>query len=254
VPLAMTGLTGCFATQADIRVLQSDLVLIRNEQAAADSAQRVQIEQVIQALGDVRDSISVVNTRVARFRGDMTGSVTSIEQQLLQIQELTGQSQRRLQEVRESLEARQQTQMPVPVTTPEGDTTSAPVAAMPGPNELFRVAHEQMMQGSNSAARTAFEDLLTKYPKADVAADAQFYIAETYAAEGTTDAADSVYALVAKKYPKSAKAPTALYKRALIAATAGETSQAKKLLNQVIKSYPRSDEASLAKDRIKTLE
>jgi tol-pal system protein YbgF len=234
---------------------------MRNEQAAADSVERLQIEQVLQTLGTMRDSISAVNTRVARFRGDMTGSVTSIEQQLLQIQELTGQSQRRLQEVRESLEAREQMQKVVPVTTPAGggDTSGAAAppsadAAMPGPNELFRVANEQLMQGSNDAARTAFQDLLSKYPKADVAPDAQFYIAETYAAEGTTDAADSVYALVVKKYPKAAKAPTALYKRALIAATAGETAQARKLLNQVLKSYPNSDEASLAKDRLKTLE
>ncbi len=38
VPMAAVMLSGCFATQQDIRVLQGDLALIRSEAAAQDSA------------------------------------------------------------------------------------------------------------------------------------------------------------------------------------------------------------------------
>ena len=62
-----------------------------------------------------------------------------------------------------------------------------------------------MMQGSNAAARQAFQDLLTRYPKTDLAPDAEFYIAETYAAENNTASADSAYARVATKYPNIAR-------------------------------------------------
>jgi len=253
-------LTGCFATQADIRVLQGDLSLIRSEQAQADSARKVQLDGVIRTMRSVNDSMAALTTRMTRFRADMTGSMSSVEQQLLAIQELTGQSQRKLQEVRESLESRQEAQAsaatvePAPAPAGKGGKAPPAEAPTPGPNQLFQLGREQLLQGSNSAARSAFQDLLNKYPKSDVAADAQFYIGETYAAEGNTDAADSVYARVASKYAGSPRAATATYKRAVAAATAGNAATARKLFNDVIKKYPNSDEAALARDRVKALD
>ncbi len=118
VPMAAVMLSGCFATQQDIRVLQGDLALIRSEAAAQDSARQIQIDRTLRALAQINDSLSMVNNRLTRFRTDMAGSMTSVEQQLLQIQELTGQSQRRLQEVRASLEERQNQIVTPPPSTP----------------------------------------------------------------------------------------------------------------------------------------
>jgi tol-pal system protein YbgF len=241
--VAALALSGCFATQQDVRVLQGDISLLRSEQAAADSARRVQLDRAIRELRSATDSLSSLSTQFTRFRSDISTSMSSVDQQLLQIQELTGQSQRRLQEVRASLEERQQAATPA---TPGVETT-------PGPNQLFQIAREQMMQGSNAAARQGFQDLLDKYPKSDLAAEAQFYIAETYAAEKNASAADSVYARVASKYAGSPRAATAIYKRAVAAQAAGDASSARTLFNQVIKKYPRSDEAALARDRIRAL-
>lgn len=244
VGAAALALSGCFATQQDVRVLQGDITLLRSEQAAADSARRTQLDRAIRELRSATDSLSSLSTQFTRFRSDMSTSMASVDQQLLQIQELTGQSQRRLQEVRASLEERQP---PAPAAGAPGAETT------PGPNQLFQIAREQMMQGSNAAARQGFQDLLDKYPKSDLAAEAQFYIAETYAAEKNTSAADSVYARVASKYAGSPRAATAIYKRAVAAQNGGDTSAARDLFNQVIKKYPRSDEAALARDRVRAL-
>lgn len=242
-------LSGCFATQQDVRVLQGDISLLRTEQAAADSARRVQLDRVLHDLRTANDSLRALGSSFVHFRSDVSTNLSSIDQQLLQVQELTGQSQRRLQEVRASLEERQQ-------TPPPAAGTAAPAGAAdatPGPNQLFQIAREQMMQGSNAAARQGFQDLLDKYPKSDLAAEAQFYIAETYAAENNASAADSVYARVAAKYAGSPRAATAIYKRAVAAQNAGRTDDARTLYNQVVKKYPRSDEAALARDRLRTL-
>lgn len=242
-PLAVL-FAGCFATQQDVQVLQGDINMMRGEQLAADSARRIQIDRALVSMHVANDSLAALSTRLTRFRADMTSSMSSVQQQLQQVQELTGQSQRRIQEVRASLEERQ-------TATAPPDSTGAP--AVPGPNALFQVAREQMVQGSNSAARQAFEDLIAKYPKADVAPDAEFYIAETYAAENNASAADSVYAQVASMYAGSPRAATAIYKRAVAAQNAGDNGQARSLYNQLIKKYPRSDEAALARDRVKTI-
>ncbi len=259
-PIAAVLMGGCFASQQDVRVLQSDISLLRTETAAADSARRLQLDRAIASIRTANDSLASLSTKLTRFRSDVTTSLASVDQQLLQVQELTGQSQRRIQEVRASLEERQgaaaATSATAPGATPAtaGSARSAgAVDAGPGPNQLFQVAREQLMQGSNAAARQAFEDLLTKYPKSDLAADAQFYVAETYAAENNVPAADSVYARVAARYAGSPRAATAVYKRAVAAQNAGKIDQARDLFNQLIKKYPRSDEASLARDRVKAL-
>lgn len=263
-PIVAISLSACFASQADIRVLQSDLMLIRNEAYLYDSVRSEQLAEVIKLVArtqdqilKLNDSVAVVNSRLIRFRSDMSESMSSVEQQLLQIQELTGQSQRRLQEMRTSLESRDLSE-PIPVE-PGGqprrsDTPAQGESGTPGPNELYRIAQQMYNQGSYSSARSAFQDLLDTYPKADIAVDAQYYIADSYAAEGNTAAADSAYAVVVSKYPKSNRAPAALYKRAIAAATSGKNSDARKLFNEVIKKYGASDEATLAKERLQMMD
>jgi tol-pal system protein YbgF len=182
-----------------------------------------------------------LSTRVARLRSDLTSSVETIDKQLIAIEELTGQSQRKLQELRATLDAR---------TTAPANPTDTPAGTTPGPNQLLDLAQSQMAAGSNATARTALQDLLTNYPTADVAPDALYYIADTYAAEGNTASADSVYALVVTRYPDSPHAATALYKRGVAAQTAGRSSQARALFNEIIRKYPQSPEAPLAKDRL----
>lgn len=237
-PIALLVTGACVATQSDIRVLQTDLSVMRSEAATAQAARRDQLDKLIASVQSTNDSIAALSARVSRLRSDLTASVASIDNQLLAIQELTGQSQRKLQELRASLDQRPPT------------TTETPPGGTPGPNQLLELARSQMQNGANSTARTALQDLLTNYPASDVAPDAMFYIAESYAAEGNATAADSVYQIVAAQYPGSPRAATALYKRGVEAQTQGRTSEARALFNELIKKYPRSDEAPLARERL----
>jgi Uncharacterized protein conserved in bacteria len=239
LPIAALLATGCVATSSDIQVLQNDLSVMRAESARADSGRRQQIDQMLSSLRSTNDSIATLSARVARLRSDFSSSVETIDKQLIAIEELTGQSQRKLQELRATLDAR-------PATNPTETSSST----TPGPNQLLDLAQSQMAAGSNATARTALQDLLTNYPTADVAPDALYYIAETYAAEGNTASADSVYALVVTRYPDSPHAATALYKRGVAAQTAGRASQARALFNEIIRKYPQAPEAALAKDRL----
>ena len=283
VPPAVIFAAGaCFATREDVRLLQTQMQTYQTQNAQADSARRAQLERVIQQLGLVTDSLGDLGARLTKFQGDIEGSVYSMGQQLIQIQELTGQSQRRLQELRAGLEVQRGTFSqpaqpgqpqggpPIATTPPTGvdsgrtgstgtppaaTTPTAPAggAGTPGPNELYQLALDQLRRGSTGAARTALSDLLKQFPNADVAPDAQFYVADSYDREGNTAAADSVYQLVVQRYPSSERAPTALYKHGLTLITAGKVQAARAALQQVVSKYPRSDEAVLAKDRLRTL-
>ena len=238
--------SACFATRNDVRVLQQDILTTRAEAARADSARARQIDAVARLLGVLGDSVRSLHTSVNRVQGDMRGEFRQVNQQLLQIQELTGQSQRNLQNLRAEMEQRNQQQ---PVTPPvAGDTTTqpAPQPAAPGPAQLLALGRQQYAQRSYGTARSAFEELLKTYPESDLAAEAQLYIGECWTAEGNAPAADAAYNAAVAKYPQSPRAPNALYKLALSQAKQGKRAEARVFMERVKREYPQSDEAELA--------
>jgi len=265
-PVALVATGACFATSNDVKMLQLQLDSLRTATVRSDSVRVAQLGQVVATLGLVRDSLGTVSGHVVKMQGDMRGDLHDVNEQLLQIQQLTGQSQNRLQELRASIEQRNQDMgegaAPAPTnpgakgaTTPPGTPPApgAPGSTEPGPNQLYQLGMEQLQRGSPSAAVQAFQKLLQDYPAADISPEAQFYLGEAYRAQGNAAAADSAYSMVVQKYPKSPHAPTALYKRALYLEQQGNATAARALLNQLISTYPQSDEAALARDHLREL-
>ncbi|MGQ0641536.1 MAG: tol-pal system protein YbgF [Gemmatimonadaceae bacterium] len=248
VALGTLLLSGCFATRNDVRVLQQDIRNARAESLRADSARARQIDAIAKILSVVGDSVQNLRASVSRVQGDMRGEFRQVNQQLLQIQELTGQSQRRLTDLRTEMELRNQQQPPVVAPPVAGDTTQAvaPVPAAPGPAQLLSLGKQQYAQRSYGAARSAFAELLRTHPTSDLAPEAQLYIGECFAAEGNAPAADAAYNAVVMTYPMSPKAPNALYKLALSQAKQGKRAEARAFMEQVKREYPQSDEAELA--------
>ncbi len=271
-PVALVATGACFATQSDVRVLQTDVQTLRTERHRQDSLMLQRFDALMASLRTTNDTVRALSDRLTRLQGDVRGDFFQMNQQLLQIQELTGQSQRRLQELRSSLEARQQEVAPVtPLTTPSptprdsapapGAQTPAAAAApsgaavgSPGPNQLFQSSLDQLRRGSPASARRGFEELLRLYPTSELAGEAQFYIGEALAGEGNLAAADTAYGTVVARYSESPRAPTALYKRALLLQQRGNVAMARTALNDLVRRYPRSDEAQLARDRLRTLQ
>jgi tol-pal system protein YbgF len=247
--------TGCLASRQDVAMLQNDLRVMRTEALMADSAHRLELARISATMRSLQDTLATLRSGEAKFRGDVLGNLYSLNQQVLQVQELTGQSQRRLQDLRAEMEARQQQTM----TPPPADTMTAaspggpaPMPGAPGPNQLYQLALRQLQSGAVGTARTGFQELLRQYPTSDLAGDAQYYIAESYAREGKAASADSSYAIVYTKYPRARLAASALYKHALSLQGAGKAQQAREMLDRVVKQYPTSDEAMLARDRLRT--
>jgi tol-pal system protein YbgF len=244
----------CFATRSDVRVLQGDIAVLRAEGVRADSLRREQLRQLARQIGTVADSVRGVHAVLGRLQGDLSVSLHDIAQQIITVQELAGQSQKRLQEMRADLEARSREAAPPPPTMASpGVAVPSPGPVAPGPLQLLQLAQAQLLRGGAGAARAGFEELLLQYPTSDAAADAQYGIAESYASEANAPAADSAYALVVAKYPKSDRAPTALYKRATALRIGKQVAQARALYQQVVDRYPRSGEAELAKEYLRTL-
>jgi tol-pal system protein YbgF len=250
--------TACMASRSDLDQLRDELNTVRAESASADSLRAIQLVQVLRAVREMSDTLATLGTRINRVRAESEGTLREVRRGIVQMQDAAGQSEQRLQQMKAALEERSRVRV-APASPPAaGDTTrpradSAVVDSGPGPNQLFQIGRDQLTRGANSSARSAFVDLLTRYPQSELAPDAQFYIAEAYAAEGKAAAADSAYAAVLSNYPTSPRASTALYKRAVAQQRAGRTTTARRLFNDLIRQYPDSDEAELARERLRTM-
>ncbi|MDO8502885.1 MAG: tol-pal system protein YbgF [Gemmatimonadaceae bacterium] len=252
--------TGCFASLAQLDEVHQEVAVTRAETATADSVRAMQLVQILSTLRAVNDSIASLNSRLTRLRAETQADVRSMRQEVNQILEVSGRSEQRLKELRSQVDSRiRQTPpstAPAAPTAPPTDTVAVPAAPVddaPAAEELYRIGRDQLTRGGNSAARAAFMDLLKRYPDSELAADAQFLLAESYAADGTNAAADAAYAIVVSKYAESPRAPTALYKRGVLAQTARRTTAAKRLYNDLIQRYPSSDEAELARERLRVM-
>ena len=141
LPLALLATCVCFAIWEDVQTLHTDVQTLRVDTARSDSARRAALDGVVASMNIVRDSLGLLSSRLVKMQGDVRGDLYNVGQQLLQIQELTGQSQARIQDLRAALD-RQQTDIasssapaaaqPSVSSTGAGGTTSPSSTARPG--------------------------------------------------------------------------------------------------------------------------
>lgn len=254
--LAALALTtaGCFASKSDFERLQQDVGIVRSSSASADSAQRIQMIELRRSIRALDDSMSALNIKLSTMTTASEGQLNEIKQDVAQLQDLSGQSEQRLRDMRATLEEKATEPVPVaPAGSTAVGTPPAPPAAAPGPAQLLQAGRDQLLKGGNAAARSAFADLLARYPNSELAPDAVFYTAQAYAADHNNSAADSVYAVLIARYPKSLRVPTAMYKRALQMQASKKTVEARRMFQDIIKRFPRSDEAALAGERLQSI-
>lgn len=244
-------LSGCFASKADFEKLQADMLTSRVSSNLADSMQRAELVEISRNIRSLNDSISALSRRMASMRTSSETELSAMRQDISQLQDLSGQSEQRLREMRAAVEERTRQQEPAPGDT-GGVSGEAPTTG-PGPAQLLQAGRDQLLKGGNAAARSAFAELISRYPNSELVPDATFYTAQAYAAERNATAADSVYARLISRFPNSPRIPTAMYKRALQMQATKKTAEARKMFQDIIKRFPRSDEAALADERLQSL-
>lgn len=276
LPVAVLAAGGCLATRSDVEKLQlsvnAKFDTTRAQQARSDSINRALLREATQQLGQqfarsfaaVSDSVRQVASgvsRIERVQGDMTLTMHDFRAQLVAVQEGIGVSQKRIADLRTSVEAAAATPVvPPPAGPPPAGTAgrggAAPPAAPTAPPAavLWESGNASLTKGATGAARESFQTLVNNYPAYERTPEAQMYIADAYAQEGNKPAADSVYALVVTTYPNATEvAARSLFKRAKLAAEAGSPDRAKALYQQIIGQYPRSTLRELADVELKSL-
>lgn len=257
VLLTLAGAVAC-ATPAQVQQVENQVALLRADNLRADSVRARQLTEIIRLQQRLADSLESTRRTIGAVRGDLVNDLYNVQQQLVQLQELTGQSQRRLSELRAQLEARSEqlqqqianAQAPTPAVPAEGAPAAGAAVPPPSAAQMYEASLQLLRRGSASTARAGFRDLLTAHPQDERVPDALYFIGQSFAEE--PDSAASYYRQVAEAHPKSSRAPAALYNLGLVLARKKDAAGAKAAFERVVSQYPRSDEAALARDQLKS--
>src|SRR5436190_17171789 len=164
--LALGLAAGC-ALKGDVRKVELQVEALRAERARADAERAAQIDSLRLLLAAVQQALTAQQAYLVQMRGDVRTDLVAVQQQLVQVQELTGQSQQRLSELRARIEERAQQPVPPVDTTgrPAGGAVAGPSGnpGGPGPDQMYDLSLQQFRRGSLATARLGFREFLRVY-------------------------------------------------------------------------------------------
>jgi len=130
------------------------------------------------------------------------------------------------------------------LTQPAAETN---VADKADATAMYEQAYSFLKDKKYDAAEMGFTDFLDKYPAHALAANAWYWLGESYYARGKFDKAARTFAESYQKFPKGPKGPDNLLKLGLSLNGMGKKQDGCLALNQIAKDYPTGADAILAR-------
>jgi tol-pal system protein YbgF len=121
------------------------------------------------------------------------------------------------------------------------------------PEALYQKALETYRGGNMTKAREEFSAFLEKNPKHELAANANYWLGESYYGEKRYDQAVLAFQEVIKNFPTREKAPAALLKQGMAFKEMGDAKSARFVYRKLLDEYPKAEEAAKAREKLKEL-
>jgi tol-pal system protein YbgF len=205
-----------------VRKLSADI------QATIDST-----KTEMQALSGKADDIAISQKKpaeeLARYREDADKRIIALEERILKLQATVDEFTKKLADLSQSRE--------VPAT----------------PDSFYMKGLTSFKSGDMPAARETFTRFLEKYPQHELAANAQYWIGETYYSEKNFESAILAFQEVIKLYPQKDKVPAAMLKQAMAFEAINDSKSARYVLKKLGEGFPKSEEAAKGAELLKTM-
>lgn len=210
--------------QADVAGYQKDMASIRKGgadlQATLESA-RVDMQLLTGKIDDVRIMAQKPADDIALLKEDLNKRLTALEE--------------RMSKLEKGLEEQKKKQLPAPVT----------------PEVLYQQGYDALKAGERAKAREIFASFLLQFPKQPLAANAQYWIGESYYSEKNWEQAVLEFQEVIKNYPSSEKTPAAMLKQGMAFRELGDNKSAAYVMKKLVEEHPKSEEARVAREKYK---
>jgi len=274
--LAALMLGGC-ATSGDfqkvqdqVRELQDELAAVKRTASSKEEVQNVnqriaqQTEQLLKSNATLVAKVDQMDERLQNTQGSIEQTNYRIDRL---VQQLT-QAQRDIEDLKTRANALNPPPAPgngaaipnsapmtsAPPSTPAMSevTVPAPVVSS-NPMELYQTAYRDYQRGNFDLAIAGFSDFVKQNPNSDLTDNAAYWIGESLFSQKKYENAIAQFDQVVTKYPQSDKVPGSLLKKGYAYIALGERAQGIVQLQYVVHEHPTSQEASLARQRLRTL-
>lgn len=207
---------------AAVRKMSADI------QATIDST-RTEMQALSGKVDDMGTGIKKPTEDLARYREDADKRIIALEDRIIKQQATLDDLTKKVTELAKPKE--------VPVT----------------PDSLYLKGLDTFKAGDMPAARESFTKFLEKYPQHDLAANAHYWIGETYYSEKNYEPAILSFQEVIKNFPTKEKVPAAMLKQAMAFNAINDQKSARYVLKKLVEAFPKSDEAAKARDLLKEI-
>lgn len=215
---------GFKADVASVRKMSADI------QAAIDGT-KSEMQMLTGKLDDTSISAKKPAEDLARYREDADRRIIALEERILKQQVLIDTLTKKMTEI-------------TAVKKEEATLT---------PDALYQKGLDLLKAGENAAAREQFSKFLEQNPKHELAANANYWLGETYYSEKNYESAILSYQDVIKNYPGKEKVVAAMLKQAMAFNAIKDAKSAKFVLKKLIEGFPKSEEAKKAKELLKEI-
>lgn len=121
------------------------------------------------------------------------------------------------------------------------------------PEALYQQGLDAFKGGNPQKARELLTKFVEQYPNHELAANAHYWIGESYYTEKMYDQAVLEFEKVIKNYPGREKVPAAMLKQGMAFKEIGDAASARYVLKKLTAEYPKASESALAKAKLKEL-
>jgi len=123
----------------------------------------------------------------------------------------------------------------------------------PTPENSYKLAFDTFKGGETAKSRDMFNKFTEQYPGSQLAANARYWVGETYYQEKNFEQAALEFQRVITEYPGKEKVPAAMLKQGLSFKELGDTKSARFIIRELIEKFPKAEEIPAAKEVLQKL-
>lgn len=210
--------------QKEIEGYQNEMASIRKSgadlQATLDNA-RVDMQVLTGKVDDLRIQAQKPADELALMKDDISKRLAALEERVGKLEQAIADQQKKAAEAQQTPEAQ------------------------------YQQALDTMKAGDTAKARELFTKFLEQNPKHKLAANAHYWLGETYYSDKNYEQAILEFQDVIKNYPEKDKVPAALLKQGMAFRGLGDTKSSNYVFRKLIDEYPKSDEARTAREKLR---
>jgi len=216
---------GLEALQRDMAGYQREMAAIRKGgadlQATLDSA-RVDMQLLTGKVDDVRILAQKPADDVELLKQDLATRLASLDERLAKLE-------KSVDEQHKTALQQQQT-----------------------PEFLYQQSYETLRGGDAAKARELFNKFLDLHPKHHLAANAHYWLGETYYSEKNYEQAILEFQEVIKNFPDKEKVPAAMLKQGMAFTELRDPKSAAYVYKKLADEFPKSEEAKIAREKLRS--